>query len=199
MAGLRVRKPERAVSGFFAAPDGSILTSASAVNNCGRLEIGDNTVVSVAALDDGKDIALLRPSAALSPLAYARLSETEPRIQSDIAVAGYSFGGILTLPSVTFGTLADVRGLDGDEGVHRLALMTEPGDTGGPVFDATGAVAGMLLPEDTSARVLPGEVAFARDAEGLSSFLSANGVTPARAAGGAEMAPEDLTTLAAAH
>ena len=197
LAGLRIRKPERAVSGFYVSPDGSVLTSASAVAGCQRLELGGTVTADLAATDPESDLALLRANAALSPLSYARLTETEPRLQSEIAVAGFSFGGVLTLPSVTFGTLADVRGLDGDETVHRLALLTEPGDTGGPVFDTTGAVAGMLLPEEESARVLPGDVAFARDAVELSSFLRANGVQPSVTSGGATLAPEDLATLAA--
>ncbi len=197
LAGLRIRKPERAVSGFYVSADGSVLTSASAVQNCQRLEIGGDVVADIVANDPDKDLALLRAASALSPISYARLTAADPRLQSDIAVAGFSFGGVLTLPSVTFGTLADVRGLDGDESVHRLALLTEAGDTGGPVFDASGAVTGMLLPEEESSRVLPGDVAFARDAEGLSDFLSANGVRPSLADGGAAMAPEDLATLAA--
>ena len=36
----------------------------------------------------------------------------------------------------TYGTLADTRGLNGEETVKRLALNAAPGDVGGPVFDA---------------------------------------------------------------
>lgn len=197
LAGLQIRKPARALSGFYVSPQGAVLTSASGVDGCGRLEIGGVDTMRVAAVDADKDLALLEPSGPLSPLAHARLTGDEPRLNSDIAVAGFSFGGVLSLPSVTFGTLADVRSLDGDESVHRLALLTEPGDAGGPVFDTTGAVAGMLLPEIESARVLPGDVAFARDAGGLAAFLEANGVAPSISGGGDPLAPEDLATLAA--
>jgi peptidoglycan hydrolase-like protein with peptidoglycan-binding domain len=195
LAGLEIRRPERSRSGFYIASDGAVLTTADAVRQCARVTLGEDVDADVAA-QDGR-LALLRPRQTLAPLSVARLSASEPRIASDIAVSGFSFGGILTAPSLTFGTLADVKGLDGDTDVQRLDVQSEPGDAGGPVFDGSGAVLGMLLDRDEGARQLPGDVAFAADAPVLAEFLSQNGVTPAAADPGAAMAPEDLTLLAA--
>jgi len=118
-------------------------------------------------------------------------------LQSDIAVAGFSFGGILTAPSLTYGTFSDVKGLDGDVRVQRLEVLSEPGDAGGPVFDASGAVMGMLLDAESGARQLPGSVAFALDASVLAEFLATNGLAMPASAPESDMAPEDLTILAA--
>ena len=197
LAGLSIRKPERAASGFFVSGKGDVLTASETVAGCARIEIGDETGATLRAADDALGVALLTPAAPLSPLAFARLAAAEPRLNDDIALSGYSFGGVLPAPSVTFGTLADVRGLDGDESLHRLTLSAEPGDSGGPVFDGGGAVQGILLPARESARQLPADVAFARDADGIAAFLTANGVTAARADGSDTVAPEDLTALAA--
>jgi hypothetical protein len=113
-------------------------------------------------------------------------------------VAGYSFGGILAAPTLTFGTLEDTRALDGREDLTRLALMAEDGDAGGPVFDTRGSVVGLLLPpSDDPARQLPQDVRYAADAEPIALFLDANGVQPSPSTGGAEVAPEDLAVLAA--
>ena len=151
----------------------------------------------MAVSDPGLGLAILRPREALAPLSVARLSALEPRIQSDVAVAGYPFGGVLSAPTLTYGTLADVKGLDGDTRLARLEIASEDGDAGGPVFDGSGAVTGMLLPRDEGTRKLPGSVAFAADAPVLAEFLSANGF-PASASDSREaMAPEDLTLLAA--
>lgn len=195
LAGLEIRRPERSRSGFFIASDGAVLTTADAVRQCSRVTVGEDVEAEVAA-EDGR-LALLRPRQTLAPLSVARLSAAEPRIASDIAVSGFSFGGVLAAPSLTFGTLADVKGLDGDVNVQRLDVQSEPGDAGGPVFDGSGAVLGMLLDRTDGARQLPGDVAFAADAPVLAEFLSQNGVTPAAADPGATMAPEDLTLLAA--
>ncbi len=90
-----------------------------------------------------------------------------------------------------------MKGLDGDIRVQRLEVASEPGDAGGPVFNGSGAVMGMLLDREDGARKLPGNVAFAADAPVLAEFLQANGLDAPAADGADEIAPEDLTLLAA--
>jgi hypothetical protein len=81
---------------------------------------------------------------------------------------------VLTRPSLTFGRLADIRGLNGEDEVKRLALTSQPGDAGGPVLDAGGAVLGMLLPRaPLNGQELPADVAFALDADTILAALSA--------------------------
>lgn len=197
MAGLDIRRPDFARSGFFVDGSGAVLTSADTVRNCTRITLNDEFEAEVAASDEALGLAILRPLASLVPLSVAKLAASEPRLQSEVAVAGYSFGGALTAPSVTFGTFADVKGLDGDTRVQRLEVASEDGDAGGPVFDASGAVMGLLKPRADGARQLPDDVALATDAVVLAEFLTANGFTPAAADPGAAMAPEDLGLLAA--
>lgn len=197
MAGLQIRRADRTRSGFYIDGAGRVLTTREAVQQCSRITLDEDVDAEVAASDDARGLALLRPVQSLSPLSVARLAAAEPRIQSDIAVAGYSFGGLLPSPSITFGTLADLKGLDGDTTVQRLSVANEPGDAGGPVFDGSGVVLGMLLDSEEGDRKLPDDVAFAANAPTLIEFLSANGVTPAAADPGGTMPPEDLTLYAA--
>jgi peptidoglycan hydrolase-like protein with peptidoglycan-binding domain len=197
LAGLAIRRPERARSGFYVDATGTVLTTASAVTQCSRVTVGEDIDMSVGAVDAALGVAYLTPQRTIAPLAAAQFVGQEPRLQSDIAVAGFSFGGILTAPSLTYGTFSDVKGLDGDIRVQRLDVDSQPSDAGGPVFEASGAVMGMLLEAEDSARQLPGSVAFALDSSVLAEFLAANGVaTPASVFDGV-MAPEDLTLLAA--
>jgi S1-C subfamily serine protease len=78
---------------------------------------------------------------------------------------------------LTFGTLEDDKGLNGEAGVLRLAIPVLPGDAGGPVVDANGAVVGMLLPGAANgAKLLPDGVAFAATAQALTQALAAAGV-----------------------
>ncbi len=198
MSGLEIRRPELSRSGFYVTDDGAVLTTASAVKSCTRITLNDEADAELIASDEALGLALLRPSAALAPISVARLAPSTPRLQSEIAVAGFSFGGILTAPSLTFGTLADVKGLDGNPDVQRLAVASQPGDAGGPVLDGTGMVVGLLQDSAGGARQLPGDVAFSVDALALADFLGLNGVTKAAPAeAGDAMAPEDLTALAA--
>lgn len=197
LAGLDIRRPDKSRSGFYIDNNGAVLTVSEAVGQCTRITLNDEFDAEVVTSDEALGLALLRPLQTIAPLSVARLAATEPRIKSEIAVAGYSFGGALSAPSLTFGTLADVKGLDGDTRVQRLSLVSEDGDAGGPVFDGTGAVMGMLLPRATGARQLPGDVAFATDAPVLSEFLSAHGIRSLSTETGDAVAPEDLTALAA--
>ena len=151
---------------------------------------------SVAATDAELGVAVLRPEQALAPRGVANLRSGTPRLKTEIAVAGYPFGGVLSAPTLTYGSLEDSRGLGGEETLARVALAAQPGDAGGPVLDAGGAVLGMLLPEAQGARQLPAGVALAADADALKAFLDASGVRSSGTAGQDMLAPEDLAAAA---
>ena len=197
LAGLQIRRPVRARSGFYVDARGGVLTTDLAVQQCTRVTIGDDVEMVVAATDGDLGLAYLQPGQSLAPLAIAELAAQEPRLQSDVAVSGYSFGGVLQAPSLTYGVFSDVKGLDGDMRVQRLEIPAEAGDAGGPVFEASGKVMGVLLDTAEGARKLPGNVAFALDASVVAEFLAANGVATAAGAAADGLAPEDLTLLAA--
>ena len=142
-------------------------------------------------------IAVLRPKETLAPITVAQFRKGDPRLQSEIAVAGYSFGGVLGAPTLTFGTLEELQGLRGEQGVTRLALAPLAGDAGGPVFDTAGAVVGMLLPKTVgSAQQLPEDVSFAVVTPMVRDVLSKAGIVTATQSSNAALAPEDLTTQA---
>ncbi len=198
LAGLQIRQPEISVSGFYVTSEGSVLTVAEPLASCARITLGGEVEVDLVATDAELGLALLQPRARLAPLGIGRITDQIPRLQSDIAVAGYSYGGRLGAPTMSFGTLEDLRGLEGENSLKRLALNAQPGDAGGPVLDSGGAVLGLLLPRvSASDRALPADVHFAADANAISGFLETNGVTVAPPAATTEMAPEDLALLGA--
>lgn len=196
VSGLDVRQPKLTRSGFFVDGAGSVVTTLDAVAQCSRITLNDEYEAQIAATSEPLGLAVLRPAEALAPSEIAEFRSDAPRLQSDVAVAGYSFGGTLTAPTLTFGTLADLRGLDGEENLKRLALNALPGDAGGPVLDAGGAVLGVLLPRENGPRQLPDGVAFAADAAAIRELLAEAGVSPRATQGEARMAPEDLTAVA---
>ncbi|MDE9450819.1 trypsin-like peptidase domain-containing protein [Aliiroseovarius sp. Z3] len=198
LSGLEIRTPELSRSGFYVDAKGTILTTAEAVKGCNRVTVNDDYVVDVSALDDARGLALLAPQDPLAPLAYAAFLTVDPRLKSDVAVAGYSYEGRLSAPSLTYGSLSELTGLNGEAELNRLTLAALPGDAGGPVLDAGGAVMGMLLPSQVSAgRALPEGVSFALDATSVTTFLSENGITPDATDAGASMDPVDLSSRAA--
>ncbi|WP_306129661.1 serine protease [Roseovarius sp. MMSF_3350] len=196
VAGLEIRKPKISRSGFYVDRSGTVVTTTEVVASCGRITLDETIEAEVQTVNDETGIAVLRPRTPLAPLGVAAFQQNIPRLQSDVAVAGYSYGGVLGAPSVTFGQLADVRGLNGEQEMKRLALNALEGDAGGPVVDAGGAVVGMLLPARDGSRQLPDGVSFAANAETIRRVLEQAGVTPSATNGNGQMPPESLSERA---
>jgi len=196
VSGLAVRRPKLSRSGFYVSSDGIVVTSADAVSSCSRITLDEQYETEIIAQDAALGVAVLRPKSPLAPISVAQLRLDTPRLQSDVAVAGYPYQGALGAPTLTFGTLADMAGLQGEVTQRRLALEALPGDAGGPVLDAGGAVLGMLLPPQADGRQLPGNVAFATASGAVNGVLSRAGLQASETSGDAAMAPEDLSALA---
>jgi peptidoglycan hydrolase-like protein with peptidoglycan-binding domain len=197
LAGMQVRRPAFSRSGFFVSPDGRVLTVAEAVAGCARITLDDGAEAEVAFTDPALGLALLVPRTPLAPPGVAAFETADPRAGADIAVAGFPFEDAIARPTLTFGAFAAASGLDGEAELRRLTLAARPGDAGGPVLDASGAVIGMLLPRPAGgSRLLPDDVAFAAGAAALAGRLAAAGLTVAAAARDGALAPEDLARRA---
>ncbi len=193
VSGLEIRAPRVSRSGFFVDRRGTVITTSEAVESCSRITIDTDTEAEVLLNDTASGVAILKPSTNLAPLAVALFSNVTPRLQSELAVSGYSYEGVLGAPTMTFGSLGDVRGLGGEANVVRLEIGTLPGDVGGPVLDSGGGVLGMLLPEAQSARALPDGVRFALNREALQDVLAQAGLAAAGTDSSAPINPVDLT------
>ncbi len=196
VSGLQVRKPRLSRSGFFADASGTVLTVSEAADSCSRVTLEGDQELQVAWTDADLGVSVLRPRKSLAPINVAEFRSDQPRIQSEVAVSGFSYEGALGAPTLTFGQIADVRGLNGEAGVKRLALAAQPGDAGGPVFDDSGSVVGMLLPSPSEGRTLPGSVSLAVSTQGLNDVLTQAGISGQAAQETAEISPNELSRRA---
>lgn len=197
MAGLEVRRPELSRTGFYVDGSGAVLTTREAVEGCNRITLDLRSDATVVFSDAATGLALLKPAKPLSPPAVAELLTGPARPGQEVAVSGYSYEDTLPAPTLTFGSLEDMKGLDGEAGIARLSLQALPGDAGGPVLDGAGTVIGMLLPRDTAgSRRLPDSVTYAAQAATIAARLTEAGVTPHASARSGALAPEDLNRMA---
>lgn len=196
ISGLEIRRPTLSRSGFYVDGAGTVVTTVSAVKNCSRITLENDIEADVVAIDEVHGIAVLRPRTSLVPMSVAVFQRATPRLQSEISVSGFSYEGMLGAPTVTFGVLADLKGLEGEPDVKRLALAALPGDVGGPVFDAGGAVLGMLLPDEETGRKLPQDVRFSANSDAIVDLLNGANLRAKATDTLSQMAPEDLTLSA---
>ncbi|MDP3860358.1 MAG: serine protease [Phaeovulum sp.] len=196
LSGIDLRKPSHSRTGFYLTAAGAVLTTADAAAGCGRVTV-DGAAFDTAFVDAATGIAVLTPRVALAPQAVAAFLTLSPRLETEVAVAGFPYADAISAPVLTFGRLAAMSGLGGEADLARLRLVALPGDAGGPVLDPSGAVLGVLLPADTSGtRILPDDLALARQTSALVALLTERGFAPVPARSTGAMAPEDLARLA---
>lgn len=196
MSGLDVRRPVFGRSGFYIDATGTVATASAGLDQCRRVTV-DNVEADIIA-NDPAGVAVLAPKAALAPAMFAALQTAMPRLNADIAAAGFSYGGALSSPVVSFGKFSAGEGLGGETQNARLALTTRDGDAGGPVLDSAGAVIGMILPLDKGSKVLPEDLSIALQAPAMAPILAAAGHAPAVAEPVGSLAAEDLSAIARA-
>ncbi|GLS88885.1 peptidoglycan-binding protein [Cypionkella aquatica] len=195
LAGMEVTLPKLSRSGFYVDAKGTVVTTVEAVAQCGRVTLDHDTEAQVVAQDAATGVAILQPKTALAPPAFALFHAGQARLGSEVAIAGYSYENKLPAPVLTFGTLEEEKGLNGEAGLSRLAAPVLPGDAGGPVLDGTGAVLGMLLPPAVKgAKLLPDGVAFAAQAGMIAQALTAVGVSVTQANSSDLATPDALNT-----
>jgi hypothetical protein len=137
-------KVAKAGSGFLVTSDGRFLTNYHVVQYCKRAsvklangDIYDN--VEVLSIDKRRDIALLKIQAVdLPSLSLGRSSTVE------IGHSVYSVSSPLGVLQNTLsqGIVSGIRDMDGYK-VFQMSAPISKGSSGGPVFDATGAVIGI--------------------------------------------------------
>ena len=197
LTGLEVRRPVLSRSGFFIAATGTVLTTVDVLQSCARVTIDGDLPMSVALSDAETGLAVLVPDRPLSPPGVAGFQTAPERTGAEVAVAGYPYEDRLTSPTLTFGFVEALEGLNGEPGLKRLNLPALAGDAGGPVVDGTGAVIGMMLPRALdAARQLPPDVSFALAASRIEQRLAAQGIALAMAPAQGALPPQDLSRRA---
>lgn len=160
-------------SGFVVAPD-RVVTNAHVVAGIDEPIVeapGRGAVAGrVVAFDPDADLALI----ATDPLDVAALPLADPPAPgTTIAVAGYPFGGPLSVRSgsvMTTGPLTIAEGSStSTREVTTLAAQVDHGNSGGPVLTAAGSVAGVVFAKSDSVE----NVGFAVPVEVLAPLAAA--------------------------
>lgn len=173
-------------TGFFVAP-GLILTAQHVVAECRTPVLADGTPLEVVAGDAELDIAVLRsPRPARRWLA---LADGRSRLGQRVYAVGFPYYSIAgTSLTLTSGNISALAGIDDDRRFFSFTAPVQPGNSGGPLIDARGHVAGLVvarLSEDYIVEAtgsLPQNVNYALSEDELTHFLARNGISGGKGA-----------------
>ncbi len=130
-------------SGVFINAKGQLITNAHVIDECravGNATIGLGKVVAV---DAASDLALLQFER--TPRGFASLRSDTLRLGEGVIAAGYPLSGLLNNGlNVTTGNVSALSGIQGDRRFVQVTTPVQPGNSGGPLLDASGRLVGVV-------------------------------------------------------
>jgi S1-C subfamily serine protease len=175
-------------SGFFVTQAGHLLTNAHVVSDCTIISVkssgGQARIAQVIAVAQNDDLALLKLERRAENTAAFRIGRP-PRAGESAVVFGFPLAELLaSTGNVTTGVVTALAGPLDDPHQIQISAPVQPGNSGGPVLDASGYLIGVVVSKLNAVR---GHVAqnvnFAIKASTAANFLDAHGVVYRSATG----------------
>jgi len=173
-------------SGFIVNRSGDVLTDHHVVDGCRELHVMRNekpVVATLVATDPADDLAILRLP---EPVADAAPLRGDIPVQPGeaVVVVGFPLQGLLSSQaSVTAGIVSRLAGPHDDTHQLQITAPVQPGNSGSPLLDASGAVAGIVVAKLNGLRIvkrtgtIPENVNFAVNAKYARALLDRSGVS----------------------
>ncbi len=187
-------------SGFLVTAQGHLVTNAHVIKECDAVEVfikGRTYDASVKAVDSQNDLALLLLKE--TPGTFLGFREQRTRLGENVVAMGYPLQGIgATSISITSGTISVLAGLKDDTRMVQFTAPVQPGNSGGPLVDASGRIVGVVasklsaLWSAENIGDIPQNVNFAIRDSVVRAFLESRSIEYNTVAAGAM----DLTVLA---
>ncbi|MDP2139809.1 MAG: serine protease [Gammaproteobacteria bacterium] len=170
---------------FAVTTEGHLITNYHVISGCNSLtfQIPGSAAAEAAVVstNESSDLALLRTDIPTRAAQFHTRSRI--RLGDEIVVYGFPLLGELSSQgNLTSGVVSALTGLGDDLSTFQISAQIQPGNSGGPVFDRYGAIAGVVVStanQDYFAQQsgnIPQDVNFAITADITQSFLRANNV-----------------------
>lgn len=183
-------KPVKSKSGtgFVVSANGHIVTNNHVIDGCSDLK-GNLTgeaamVLRVVSSDANNDLALLQAPSTATFKEFARIRDRSIRSGDFVVAIGFPFHGLLTSDfTVTTGIVSSLSGMRNDLRFLQISAPVQPGNSGGPLFDTTGQIVGVVTGKLDGLRIavatgnIPENINFAIKTGALRDFLD-NSVVP---------------------
>jgi len=193
-------------TGIVISSSGQVVTNQHVVAGCvGDIQgsLGGEAPVKLRLVssDETNDLALLQ---APNPFKAVASIRSKPVRSGDSVVAiGYPFHGLLTSDfTVTTGIVSSLSGVMNDARYLQISAAVQPGNSGGPLLDTTGQVAGVVAAKLDALKFaratgdIPENINFAIKTGTLRDFLDNSAVDYQTADAKAEMKTADIAQSA---
>ncbi len=177
-------------SGFLVSQQGLVVTNYHVVRGAKSVDVrfpsqARTYSASVAVKDKGNDLAVLRlqefrPTGVLAEAPpYAIATSSGVRLGQEVFTLGFPLGDVLgKSPKLSAGSVSSITGIEDDPRMLQISNPIQPGNSGGPLFDADGRLVGIVVSSLNAkyfyerADVIPQNVNFAIKSDYLLSLLS---------------------------
>ena len=134
-------------SGFFVSEAGHILTNAHVIDKCTVITITPEGAPARSArlvsADKANDLALL--SADMKPPALLPLRLESMKLGEGVVAFGFPLSSVLSRNgNFTLGNITALAGIGDDSRYLQVSTPVQPGNSGGPLLDYNGSVAGVV-------------------------------------------------------
>ena len=156
--------------GFFVSAEGHILTNSTAVRDCRNITSSHDGHIKKIAVDGTSDLALLKSSEKPSAWASFR-GDNQPRVAEPVMIMGFPIG-----------TISALAGLGNDRRMLQISTPSQLGNSGIPVLDQSGSVAGIVAEKMNAVQVagatghITQNATFAVSLGTIQSFLDSHAV-----------------------
>ncbi len=207
-------KPSRSLSqtgtGFVISATGHIITNQHVIAGCtsdikGNLTGEPSVTLRVVSSDESNDLALLQgPTASFKD--FAKIRDRSISSGDSVVAIGYPYHGLLTSDfTVTTGIVSSLSGLLNDTRVLQISAAVQPGNSGGPLFDTSGNIVGMVAAKINALKIvratgnIPENINFAIKTGAIRDFLDNSVVAYQTAESKSELKTAEIAGSARAY
>jgi len=133
-------------SGFFVSTNGLVLTNAHVVGGCTTINVVGYGAAEILRFNRELDLAvvLVKPNGKV--LTTAIFSDDASPLGASLIAGGFPLSTLMNNDfTVVFGKVTGRRGIGGNSNLFSISLPVQPGNSGGPLVNAEGKVAGVIV------------------------------------------------------
>lgn len=174
-------------TGFFVNKNGNVITNDHVVSQCVAITVsvgGSSYLSRLVKTDRERDIAILATDSTTQKFALFNENTKGERLGENVLALGYPLYGVLSSSiNLTTGNISSMLGVKDDENVYQITAPIQAGNSGGPVINQRGLVAGVVQSKLNALELsrftgdLAQNVNFAIKSAKIKSFLNDNKIS----------------------